>query len=333
MPGPYAPSDARNYVGFAKQLDRVTGAAPTLFVPYIPSVELDHAQALNRIFEAGAHGMVTDAEKVSHIPTGLLPFLARPKITAQTVAFMLGLDTVTGLGPWTHVITDDAGPNPDYISVEQNLADEAIERFVTAAVAEVVFTCDVDNPKVRTSARWVGGKPAWQGAATAESYETDNPFLISDAAFTVDGDATPENPVRKFTLTVRVRMGIEQVADVTADYLVKAGYEVELEVEQLLLGVNTGYREVHYGSTVGSAHTKSPKSGSFIADFNYGSGAAARGMKLEVPNLDYDTAVYSPLSPDAGEGSKLTLTSQGRKVAGSPLFRYTGITNDSAAYV
>lgn len=328
MAGPYAPSDSRSYVGFGKQVSRGTGVVPTLWIPYMEAVDLDHAQAINRIMEAGAAGMVTQAEKTSEISVGAFTFLARPSTTSKLAAFLLGVDTVTGVGPWVHTIVDDFVT--DYMSAEQNLADDLPERFVDAAIAELVFTCDVASPKLRVRGAWVGGKPAVV-AATAESYETDNPFVISDGVFTVDGSAATN--VRRFSLTLRARLAPEQVADVVADYVVKVGFEVELELEQFVLDIATEYRRTHYGSPTGTAYQKTPSTGAFIANFNYGAGAAARQLKLTVANLDYDDAKYTALNPGANEGVKVVRGAAGRKAAGASLLEYVGTTNDSAAYV
>ena len=59
MPGPYATSDARNYVGFGKQTNKGTGVAPTHFAAFLPSVDLDHGQEINPLKEAGNAGQVT----------------------------------------------------------------------------------------------------------------------------------------------------------------------------------------------------------------------------------------------------------------------------------
>jgi hypothetical protein len=330
--GPYAPSDPNSYVGIGVQSARGTGVAPTLWVPFLPSVELDHAQTINRIFEAGSAGQVSYPEKVSHMPTGKFIFLARPQVSAKLGAYLLGVDTPSGSAPTTHVETDDF--HTDYLSIEQNLADDAIERFVDCAIAELVFACDIDNPAVRCTGTWIGCTPAWQGAATAESYETDRPFLIFDGAFTVDGSLVTN--VRKFTLTVTLHLSAERIAKVTPEYLVKTGLECSLELENLVTtNMSDEYRKVQYGATGNSAVQSTATAGAFIADFTYGAGAGVRELKLEVPLLDYDDAKYTALDPGGSEAVKVTRTARGRRTAAgaSPLVKITGKTADSAAYV
>jgi hypothetical protein len=334
MAGPYAPSDVRNYVGIGKESSRGTGVAPTLWVPFLPSVDLDHQQTVNRIFEGGSAGQVSFAEKISQMPTGKFIYLARPQVSTKIAAYQMGVDTpgapVSGVTP--HVITDDM--DTDYLSIEQDLADDAIERFVDCAIAETVYACDVDNPALRVTGTWVGCTPAWQGAATAESYETDRPFLISDGAFTVDGSSVTN--VRKFTLTITTKLSVERIAKVTPEYIVKMGFTVALELENLVTtNMSDEYRKVQYGAIGNSSVQTTATPGAFIADFNYGAAGAARELKLEIPLLDYDDAKYTNLDPGGSEAIKVTRTAQGRRTAAgaSPLVRLTGKTTDAAAYV
>ena len=330
MAGPYATSDPRNYVGIGKQTVKGTGVAPALFAAYLPSVDLEHGQEVNPLKEGGTAGEVTISEKMAHMPGGQFTFLARPSISAKVSAYLLGVDTLTGAGPYTHVLTGDLVA--DLLSVEQNLADEGIERFVDCAISEVVYTVSTqDTQIVRVQASWIGGTPMWQGAATTETYEAESPFTFSNGAFTIDG--TVVTNIRRLSVTVRTLWARERVNDVVPSYLVKLGFEVEVEIEQLMLDVSTdGYRRTHYGSNTGTTHSKNPSTGSVDADFNYGAGAGARRMRWEVPNIDYTNAKYSSLNPD-GEAVILTRNGVGKKVGASPLFRYTGTTNDSVAYV
>ncbi|MGQ0671239.1 MAG: hypothetical protein ACT4PO_16525 [Actinomycetota bacterium] len=331
MAGPYAPSDSRNYVGIGKQTLRGTGVAPTVFAAYVDAVDLDHGVALNKILEAGAAGQVTFTEKGGHMPSGGFTFLARPSITSRLQAFVLGADAISGIGPYTHVLTSDFAT--DYQSVEQNLADESVERFVDCVVAELVYTIDPDNPVLRVKGTWLGGVPAHQGAvATAETYETELPWLLSEGVFTVDGAAAAD--VKGFTFTSRMRISLEKIALVTPKYIVKVGEDAEVEFTEFQTAItSTGYRKVNYGTTSGTAASASATSGAFIAQFDRGAGAAARQLKINIPTIDYESAVYTPLDPGAGEGTKVVYSAFGRKVAGAALVTVTGITNDSAAYV
>jgi hypothetical protein len=295
---------------------------------------LDHQQTIQRIFEAGGAGQVTFAEKVSHMPTGKFIFAARPKITTQLAAFMLGVDTpgapVSGVTP--HVITDDMAT--DYQSIEHNLGNDATERFVDCTIAELIFACDLDNPALRVTATWVGCTPAYQASPTSATYETDNPFQIYDGVFTVDGSVAAN--VRKFTLTVRVKLSVERIAKVTPEYIVKLGEECELELENLVTTtMSDEYRKTQYGAVGANSVANTPTPGAFIADFSYGAAGTARELKLEVPLLDYDDAKYTPLASDANEATKVTRTGAARRTSGgaSPLFRLTGKTTDAGAYV
>jgi len=326
--GPYASSDPRNYVGLFRQASKGAGVAPSFWAPYLPSVDLDHAQTINRIMEASGGYRATYSEKISEIPVGRFTFLARPSFTARLAAYLLGLDALTGTGPYTHTITSDLAT--DYLSIEQNLADESIERFVDAAVAELVWTVDPSTRAIRCTGAWIGTNPSFQAGATAESYESANPFLISDGVFTVDSAGSSN--VQGFTLTVRFVYSMPLINDVIAAHLIKVRLEVELELTQLATDLATDYRKILTGAVGGTTYQKIAQPGAFVADFNYGAGASLRQMKLEIPALDYTQAAYTSLNPE-GEEIQVTKTAHGRYNGTDPLFRYVGQNSDSGVYV
>jgi len=303
--------------------------APTQWVPYLPSADLDHGLDIKPIKEAGAAGQVTDSEKSGHLPVGKLPFHARPSLFGRLGAYLLGIDTIAGVGPYTHTETSDFVT--DYLTVEQNLADDFLERIKDCVISEITISVDADNPKVQIQFSYLGGTPVVQATPTAESYETDRPFLLSDFVFTVDGSVVTN--VRKFSVTAKMLYAREKIADVVAEYHVKVGEEVEVELEHLVTVNLADYRKANYGAVAGTAHTKSAFVGALIADANYGAGAAARGLKLEVPNLEYTEATYTALSPEGNEATKVTTSGHGKFVAGSFLQKITATTNDAAAYV
>lgn len=330
MAGPYSPADPRNYVGLFKQSVLGTGGVPTVWLPFIGSADLDHGIEVNSILEAGGGGAVTDAEKVSHLPSIKLGFTGRPSMLGRLYAYLLGVDTISGAAvPYQHVATRDF--DTDYLSAEHNLADDAIERFIDSAVIEVQITCDVENPKLRGSVNLVLGKASWQGAATAESYEIERPFLITDGAFTVDGSVVTN--LRKFTYTGRIKVSRERVTKVTHEYIVKVGEEAEVEIEQFEPTNMNDYRKVAYGTITGTEPDVAPTAGAFIADFNYGATTTLRQFKIEIPTLDYHEAKYTPLSPDASEGVRVTRMGVARNDRTNPVQRITAKVPDALAWV
>lgn len=327
MAGPYSATASPNYVGAARQAARATGVVPTVFAAYVPTVDLDHGQNINPVMEAGGDGVASFAEKVAHLATGRFTVLGRPSTLGKLTAWHLGDDTVTGAGPYSHAEVADWVT--DYASVEQNLADEGIERFVDSVIAEAVFTASAEAPALRATFGWAcAGDPAFIAAPTAESYDAEDVFLMSDATWTVDGGAVTD--VRAFTVTSRMVYDIVQLANVTADWAVKVRQEVELELTTLVEDIDTYYRKVQYGTTSGVAVTADASTGSFIADFAYGAGAAARELKLQIDSLVYNEATYTPLATE--EAVKLTRRGTGLRSAGNALLEVLAKTNDSAQY-
>ena len=331
MAGPYAPTNLNNYIGIGRQAVRGTAVAPTQFAAYIAAVDLDHAQVINRIMEAGAFGEVTYAEKVSHMPVGGFELLARPSIAGRFSAYLLGADVVTGPVSTVYTHTETIDMVTDYLTVEQNLADEGIERFKDAVIAEIVYSANRDNPVLRMKASWLGGAPSFEAAPTAESYETEEPWLFSESTYTVDGGAAAN--VIGFELTARLRYSVERITAVTPTYLVKVGAEAEISLEQILDDVDEDYREVQYGSNVGTAAQTLARTGAFVASFDRGATTTLRQLQLSVPNLIWESAVYTPLDPGGSEATKLSRQGFSRKVAGSQTLQVVAKTLDSASYV
>jgi hypothetical protein len=89
---------------------------------------------------------------------------------------------------------------------------------------------------------------------------------------------------------------------------------------------------VNYGGAAGVVAANTAFTGSFTADFTRGAAATAREHKYEIPTVDYDDAVYSPLAGDASELVKVTRHGKGRLIPGGTFFRFSGKTLDSAAY-
>jgi hypothetical protein len=329
MAGPHATSDARNYVGIGREAVKGTGVAPTSFPAFTDDVDLSHNQEISGLKEAGGNGSITLSEKLGHMPAGGFAFRARPSITGKLAAYMLGADAVTGAGPYDHALTHDLVT--DYLTIEQNLADEATERFIDCVISQLTF--EVENTSthmVKVSGSWVGGTPTVQGAPTAESYDAETPFVLSNGVFTLNGVVAAN--VQRWTTTLTMRYAVEKIAGVVPLYLIKLGLDVTGEVEQLMLLWSDEYRLVQYGSAAGVAHTSAPVAGAMIADFNYGAGAAARGLKINVPNLDWLDAKYTSLNPE-GSAVKVVRPFHGRVSGATPIVTVTAKTNDSASYL
>jgi hypothetical protein len=327
--GPYAPSDALNYVGVGKESSRGTGVAPTMFAPYIGAVDLSHNQNITAIKEAGQAGKVTYSEKVSHIPGGKFPILGRPSTLSKLFAYLMGVDNISGSGPYTHTITDDLVT--DYVSIEQTLNPGIVERFVDGYISSITITADVTAPSLRAEVEWMACSPAVQGSGTSTSYETDLPFILTQAAFTLDGSGVTN--VRRFVLTIKPVFSAEQLQKPIPEYIQKEGFDVSLELDQFTTDIANEYRLVQYGATGGTAYQTTPSTGAFIADFTYGAGGGAREAKFEIPLLVYTEATYTALDPNASEATKVNRQGYAQVLAGSPLFRYTGKTADSSPYV
>jgi hypothetical protein len=316
MPGPYTSSDTRNYVGLAKQAVKGTGVVPATFVAAIDDVDLSHNQEITGHKELGGSGSITLAEKLGHMPGGGFGFRARPSLSGRLAAYLLGSSPApTDLtnGPFRHTITPDITV-ATYVSVENNLADEAIERFIDSVISQLSFeVSNADTQIVRSNGQWLAGDAgSYQGAATAETYETDTPFTLTEGAWTIDG--TVRTNVQRFTCTVAVRYAVEKLSGPFPKHVIKLGVDVSGELEQLALNDDDEYRLTNYGTAVATAPSASPTSGSVVVDFSRSTAgnAAYRQLKLDVPALDWTEARYTPLNAE-GTAVKVTRSYTGRK--------------------
>ncbi|MFL5736657.1 MAG: phage tail tube protein [Actinomycetota bacterium] len=329
--GPYTTSDSRNYLGFGKEVTKATPVAPTVWAAFVGDATIDHKLDIKGLKEAGGSGAITLSEKMAEDPTGTFSLRGRPSPMGQFAAWLLGADSVGAAvsGVYPHTITPDLVT--DYLTVETNLADDGIERIADCVISEMVYeVSNSDSQILKANGTWMGGTPAWQASATAESYDAGTPFVLGDGTFTIDGGVAAN--VQKLTLNCQMRYDAEKISDVVPLYLIKLGLDVTGTIEQLMLDVNAEYRKVLYGSTGGTTYQRNPQSTALTADFQYGAAGTLREFKLNVPTIDFTDAKYTPLNAD-GSAAHVMRSFQGRVAGGSPLITITAKTTDSAAYV
>jgi hypothetical protein len=313
LPGPYSGSAAPNYVAIGKQTVRGTGVAPTFAVPYIDPVSLAHNIKTTEIREPSQAGLVTFTEKVEQIPTGGFTMLVRPSTAGKIQAYQYGVGSDAIGAAVNTVFPHTLTPNftTQYVTIEQDLADDAIERFVDGVILETIFKVDPSTRAIRCDGNYMMLGPAWQGSPTAEAYEAATPFLISDGTYTIDG-AVPAN-VRSFTLTQTYTVSAPTLNKVTGEYQVKLSFDVKIELVQLMLTASAEYRRVVYGTAASNAPIQTVNNGSVTIDLQQGTigQSSDREMKFTLPSVDWEDATYTPLNPN---GDLVEVTRPGHAV-------------------
>ncbi len=336
MPGPYVSSSANNYLGFGKQTVKGTPVAPTVFLPYADSVDLDHGIEGDEIKEGGTGPYIARNQKTKHDPSGGTAMAWRPATAAKLLAWFLGTDTISGAAvPYTHTLTP--AETTTYLTAEQNLADELIERFTDAVISKATISGE-GGADLMLALEWFALVPGWQTTPTVETYETGisgstpgGPYRQNEAAYTVDGVAVTN--VESWELELEWKFDDDlRLSRVTRAYAPKLGLSGSIKLKQLLLAPDD-YRKVNYGSLAGTVADKNYfGAGALVAVYDNGLSATnARVATVTVPNIDWTKATYSGLNPD-GETTYLEREGTLKKLAGANLVSVAAGTADAVAY-
>lgn len=328
MPGPYTSNDERNYLGFGRQTAKGTGVAPTVFLPYAGAIDADHGMDGDDVREAGAGVYVARSRKTKHDPKGTAEMAARPSTAAKLIAWFLGADAISGVGPYTHVLTP--ATTNTWVSAERCQADEIIERFVDGQISKVTLSGE-GGADLMVGLEWSALTPSWQGTATTEIYEAVDPFQQDEATYTVDGAAATNLASWRAELAWELDADV-RLSKVTRDQLPKLRVVGTLTLKQLMLDT-LDYRKVNLGSTTGTAANKDFfNTGAFIATYDNGAaGAAQRQIKLELPKVSWRTAKFTQPNPD-GETTYLERTGVVTKTTPDTV-KVTAITSDATGYL
>ena len=323
-------TDLRNYLSFGFQSAKGTAVAPTDSLAFVEALQFNQGQQFTQVREGGSGPNVDRTIKNSYLPGARGAIAGRPSITAKVMAALLGDDTVTGVGPYTHTIIGDA--DNDWLTLERSIADAIVERQVDAVVAEV----EVDirrrdqGPEVLVIANLMALSPTFEAAATAESYDALDPFVRSECAWTIDGAANTN--IERARMRWRWIYDSQLLADaVTRQDLVKVRFEADVEAT-LMVATSAErdlYRKIQYGSAAGTGAVETVHTSAFIANFT----RTGYQAQFEIPEVAWTRAEYSEPDPN-GEATRLTVAGNAQtKSDGSPIVRFTAQNDDTAAYV
>ena len=337
MAGPYSSSAAVNYWGAGKETTKGTGVAPTVFVPYQGDVDLDHAMGEKTIHEAGVGPYASRNMKQKHDPGGKVGAAWRPSTFGKLAAWFLGADTISGAGPYTHTCTP--AESLTHLTVEQNLNDEAIERFVDCYLKGLSVEGKGGDDLMAT-VDWFGFTPDWRAAATTDTYETGisgvtpgGPFRMNEGVYTVDGSAATNVQEWKIDWSWKFDEDI-RLSAVTRAYTQKLELTGKITLKQLMIADVNDYRKVNFYSTSGTAANKNFfPTGAFIAAFDNGlTTTNNRQITFTCPQIAWTKAKYTSLNPD---GQTVYLEREGiiEKPAAAAFSTIVGITGDSTGYL
>ena len=327
---PVVPTAVEHYLGIGKQASKGTGVVPSHFLAYLEPVEARPGKNIREVREGGGGAYIQRGLTDLYVPAWGGAVAARPDIAAALFAYFLGTAGVpTGTDPYTHTLTP-AQTVTKWISAERNIDDEIMERFVDGFIIEMVLDIRKrdSGPEAILEVKGSSLGLEVQAAATSDAYETDLPFLRSQATWKLDGAAITN--IESARVTMRWIFDEARSTDglIRAD-TAKIQFETDLEVVTLY---NTAadavaYLETMYpsGSDDGSgtvpAETVWQKSATDSFDVNFDNGEATvdnRQFGLNIAKVEWTDAVITEPNPEATEAARLTRTGRLIKAA-SPL--------------
>ena len=312
---PISPADSRSYLGFARQITKGTAVVPAFFATYVGAVSFAHNPNLREIREAGG-GLVPARQVKDFIAPGIT-FGApmRPDLFGAVAAFFLGADTISGAGPFDHALLPVDGR--ELVTFERNIADDIVERIVDGVLTQLTLSYQKrdSGPELMFAAVAEGITEVDEAAPTAETYETERPFLRSDCTWLVDTggqNLTPTN-VEACTIDIIKEFDATILADsITRSDIVPLRYAISIELIQLFESTDEAltYRLTHYydgaTQTPGTTPGEIVYPGDLAITAGYDTGADEREIVVTVPNIDWGEAELSENDPEGSEAVRIT---------------------------
>lgn len=318
------PTSAREgYIGFGKQTQKGTGVAPTKFIKWTGATDMSPKHGIARYREGGDSYDPGIALKENHKPGGSVSLFARPDLVGFLFAALLGADAVSGVGPYTHAITPGT---PPWLSVERSLGGIQ-ERFIDCKIKSISAEGEAGKP-IKLTVEYLGINEDLSVSAATATYEVDAPFVYWQATFTWDGGASTN--VEKFKLTYTNAFDEEFFTNaITRQDIPLQSRDAELEMTVSMEDSMVFFKKAYHAA--GTAPGTDAPTGSFIVDLNYGAGADARQLKLDLQKVFYTEA---PVEQNSDDGRlRYEIKAAGGKATGSPLLTVTAKNGTSGAYV
>ncbi len=270
---------SNGYVGFTSQDDQTTDAAPTTFVRLSSEEAMMQTQEVVEIRSLNADRELDAILKTGHSPGGSFETYLRPGNGTELLAYFLGSDTVVaGTGIYTHTIIK-ANVIP-WLSIERQL--DSVERFIGCKIDQIVITGNTGQP-VLINVNWLGCNSEIQGSAASASYQTDEPFIFHDGAYTLDSGVI--TTISAFVLTLSNNLKKILTTTFKPNDLLEGEFDVEITFTLKFEPSETLYAKVLFGSSTTLVDTLAD--GDITIDLNYGTGTALRRIKFEVSALKH----------------------------------------------
>jgi hypothetical protein len=259
---------------------------------------------------------------------GNLRWNARPEFTGQALQLIIGGATWNGASqPANHLFHTNHASYPYGTLIAAHPGTSLIHFLRDVRLTGLSLEMRTGQPWAFSAPFTSIGVGASHGIALVPSYPTgDDFFLYTSGSYLKDGtaDTTIES------ITIDLALGVEelQAQGLGLDDIVVQNRDVNVTFVRRYQ--NSGdYAAVHFGASGNLSPTTTVAAGSLFARQDYGSGAAARFLQLNMGNLSYRNDAISEMDPN-GQTVRETFTAKGLKTASSILNFTLGNAHASA---
>ena len=324
---PLSPADDRNYLGLGRQSVKGTAVPPAYYIPYVSQIDFGHNPNIREIREAGGGQVPARAVKDFLAPALGFSTPIKPDAIGHILALFLGTAGVPGgAGPYDHTFIPANGR--ELITFERSIADDVVERFVDGVMTGVTLAYakrDDTGPELMAAVTVEAiSEVDMEQTATAETYETERPFLRSDLTWTVDTSLNPTN-VESCVIDMQKESDTTILADaVTRSDIVPLRFStVSVELVQLFESADEAeaYYKTHYwdGTVAGTTPGELIFPGDLTVVADYGAGAAQRSLSIALPDINWTEAELTENDPEGSEAIRLTRRGSVVAGAGAPI--------------
>lgn len=322
---------ARNdgYIGLAKQAAKGTGIAPAYFVKWDGGPKMTPDMDVEKLQEGGDGQYPGIMLKKKHKPDGSFDLFARPDIAGFLFAMLLGADTIAGTGPYTHTIIASAPASLPWVTVERSVAGQLIDRIIDSRIKEIKVSGEAGQP-VKLAVSYLGTTEAKQATPATVTLETDDPFMFWQGTYTLDtADVSGVIPAFEITLSNIFDEDDFANAITRADIPlirrdIKGSFRVKFENADR-------FAKTYFGDTSGTAPATALTTGNITIDLNYGTGAGARELKIDLQKI-YHTAAKVELASKEETSQEYDCEFEGSKGTGD-LVTVTAKNAKATSYV
>jgi hypothetical protein len=294
------------YVGFDEQASKETSVAPAYFpeyfdgdISFIPELNYEHYRPAGSQFQ---NMSLVQSIALSQSFTAL----GTPEIAGALLAYTFGDDAISGeADPYTHVITYEERADMPWFSLEVSAGydaeqtDPVIARFADCRMASLALSAESGMP-LMLAANIEAINIEKEASETAESFESDKPFIFYQGTYTLDSGAITN--ITNFNIEFTNILATDDYTDnVIRDDIPVIGREGTVS---FTVKFDDGTRLWDtYMESGHAAVIEALNAGDFNVEFENDVTAAAEGyraLEIDIPNIDH---VSASVSPGPGDGT------------------------------